>query len=183
MWGEREREREDAFGMGKKRTTARNGARHAIGARENLVLHFTPFYAPPRLSHVVHVGRLRRSLVLYRVCRHSIESNELWIDVRSIEWLIIRFSKLGSIRIPYSRMLKEISFLNATNFPRRIGIFVQVFVIKSIEVRIVYSKIRLKRRRFFFSISKVLYFFFFQDFRSFSVHPVFRRAWVGHVNV
>lgn len=80
-------------------------------------------------------------------------------------------------------MLKEISFLNATNFPRRIGIFVQVFVIKSIEVRIVYSKIRLKRRRFFFSISKVLYFFFFQDFRSFSVHPVSRCAWVGHVNV
>lgn len=56
MWGEREREREDAFGMGKKRTTARNGARHAIGARENLVLHTatlrlsTRLHASPTLS-------------------------------------------------------------------------------------------------------------------------------------
>lgn len=41
----------------------------------------------------------------------------------------------------------------------------------------------LKETEVFFSISKVLYFFFFQDFRSFSVHPVSRRAWVGHVNV
>lgn len=41
----------------------------------------------------------------------------------------------------------------------------------------------LKETEVFFSISKVLFFFFFQDFRSFSAHPVSRRAWVGHVNV
>lgn len=64
-------------------------------------------------------------------------------------------------------MLKEISFLNATNFPRRIGIFVQVFVIKSIEVRIVYSKIRLKEV-FFLDIEGIIFFLFSRFSKFFS---------------
>lgn len=148
--GERETERERMRCSAKVRKGRRHATRRVMQWRTRKSRathrHFTPFYAPPRLSHVVH-GLLRRSPILYRVCTCSIES-EVQIDISS-------FLKLESIHFfwftLYSRMLRGILVLYrvCTHFSQmqrsifRIGIcYIKIF-----EIRILYSKVRLKRSK------------------------------------